>query len=166
MDQVRHHAIHCRHGLDNGSIQVARPRDLWDEQSRLYLTGGLSSFAGDLIVQPRSFNGVLTIVCVRTDSSPPYAMFLDSTKIRQTSPAIHNPSRIFQLPRSLFVSNQVIYDKKHQPTKFSISMSLEEGTDDHVPMYCIDIKVDKTDPRYLPTISDFMERMSERWRPD
>ena len=56
-EHINRHAIRSRHGFGNPadkypiSIQ-AFPANLWDEQNRLFLTKGLSSFAGLLF--PRS----------------------------------------------------------------------------------------------------------------
>lgn len=156
VDRVRHNAIRCRHGFDNGSISVARPESLWDAQNRLYLTVGLSSFAGILYFKPDSYDTLFIIACAMSDSVAPWAMFLDGSDMKQISPALANPDRIFQLPKSIMMSQKVFFDKEYQPTRFSISMSFEEGIGDREPMHCIDIQVD-VDQGFLPSFQENAE---------
>lgn len=157
VDRVRRHAIRCRHGFDNGSISVAKPESLWDAQNKLYLTVGLSSFAGILNFKPDSCNTFFMIACAMSDSVAPWAMFLDESEMKQISPALANPSRVFQLPKSIMTSKKIFFGKEnHYPTRFSISMSLEEGTGDSESMYCIDIRVD-VDQDSLPSFKEVAE---------
>ena len=164
VDQVRRHAIRCRHGFDNGSISVARPQSLWDAQNKLYLTVGLSSFAGILYFKPDSYDTVFIIACAMSDSVvAPWAMFLDELEMKQISPALAMPSRVFQLPKSIMTSKKIFFDKTNQPTRFSISMSLEEATGDSEPMYCIDIQAD-VDQGSLPSFREYSEERMRRMK--
>lgn len=164
VDQVRRHAIRCRHGFDNGSIFIARPQSLWDAQNKLYLTVGLSSFAGILYFKPDSYDTVFIIACAMSDSVvAPWAMFLDELEMKQISPALAIPSRVFQLPKSIMMSKKIFFDKENQPTRFSISMSLEEGTGDSEPTYCIDIQAD-ADQGSLPSFQEYAEERMRKMK--
>lgn len=162
VDRVRHNAIRCRHGFDNGTISVARPESLWDAQNKLYLTVGLSSFAGILYFKPDSYETLFIIACAMSDSVAPWAMFLDESDMKQISPALANPYRIFQLPKSIMMSQKILFDKEYQPTRFNISMSFE-GVGDSEPMYCIDIQVD-ADQQSLPTFQENAEETMKKKR--
>lgn len=157
VDRVRHNAIRCRYGFDNGSISVARPESLWDAQNKLFLTVGFSSFAGILYFKLESYETLFIIACAMSDTVAPWAMFLDGSNMKQISPALANPNRIFQLPKSIMMSQKVFFDKEYQPTRFSISMSFEEGIGDSEPMYCIDIQVDADQG----SLSSFQENAEE-----
>lgn len=163
VDRVRHNAIRCRHGFENGSISVARPESLWDAQNKLYLTVGLSSFAGILYFKPDSYETLSIIACAMSDSVAPWAMFLDGLEMKQISPALVNPDRIFQLPNSIRMSQKIFFDKEYQPTRFCISMSFEEGIGDSQPMYCIDIQVD-ADQQSLPSFQENAEEEMKKKR--
>lgn len=163
VDQVRHNAIRCRHGFDNGSISVARPESLWDAQNKLYLTVGLSSFAGILYFKPDSYETLFIIACAMSDSVAPWAMFLDGSDMKQISPALANPDRIFQLPKSIMMSQKIFFDKEYQPTRFNISMSFEERVGASEPMYCIDIQVD-ADQQSLPSFQENAEEAMKKKR--
>lgn len=163
VDRVRHNAIRCRHGFDNGSISVARPESLWDAQNKLYLTVGLSSFAGILYFKPDSYETLFIIACAMSDSVAPWAMFLDGSDMKQISPALANPDRIFQLPKSIMMSQKIFFDKEYQPTRFCISMSFEEGVGDCEPMFCIDIQVD-ADQQSLPSFQENAEEGMKKKR--
>lgn len=163
VDRVRRHAIRCRHGFDNGSITVARPENLWDAQNKLYLTEGLSSFGGILYFKQDSYDTIFMIACAMSDSEAPWAMFLEETEMKQISPALASPSRVFQLPKNIMGSKKIFFDKEREPTRFSISISLEEGTGDIEPMYCIDIEAD-ADQDFLPSFMDFAEERMRKLR--
>lgn len=163
VDTARRHAICCRHGFDNGSITVARPENLWDVQNKLYLTEGLSSFGGILYYKHDSYDNFFMIACAMSDSVAPWAMFLEETEMKQISPALATPSRVFELPKSIMGSKKIFFDKHHQATRFSISISLEEGTGDNEPMYCIDIEAD-ADQESIPTFKEFAEERMRKLR--
>lgn len=163
VDRIRQNAIHCRHGFDNGTISVARPESLWDAQNKLYLTAGLSSFAGLLYFKPDSYDTPFIIACAMSDSVAPWAMFLDGSNMKQISPALANQDLIFQLPKSMMMSQSIFFDKNYQPTRFSISMSFEEGIGDREPMYCIDIQAD-AEQGPLPSFHETAEESMKKKR--
>ncbi|KFY15483.1 hypothetical protein V492_01959 [Pseudogymnoascus sp. VKM F-4246] len=140
VDQSRRHAIRCRQGFDNGSFIDARPDRLWDAENKLFLTQGVSSFAGILYFKPDSIPNTLMIACAMPDNSPPWAVFLNEWDMEHISPALADQSKIYQLPKSIMMSKKVIHSEGKWPTNFSISMSLGEGVADHEPMYYIDIE--------------------------
>ena len=53
----------------------------------------------------------------------------------------HDPDLIFKLPKDMMMSKKTVHDGLHgtRPKEVSISISLEEGTDDQEAMYCIDM---------------------------
>lgn len=163
VDQIRQNAIHCRHGFDNGTISVARPESLWDAQNKLYLTAGLSSFAGLLYFKPDSYDTPFIIVCAMSDGVSPWAMFLDGSNMKQISPALANQDLILKFPKSLMKSQSIFFDKDYQPTRFSISMSFEEGIGDREPMYCIDIQAD-AEQGSLPSFHETSEEAMKKKR--
>lgn len=163
VDRIRQNAIYCRHGFDNGTISVARPESLWDAQNKLYLTAGLSSFAGLLYFKPDSYDTPFIIACAMSDSVAPWAMFLDGSNMKQISPALANQDLIHQLPKSLMMSQSIFFDKNYQPTRFSISMFFQEGIGDREPMYCIDIQAD-AEQGPLPSFHETAEEAMKKKR--
>ncbi|KFY22069.1 hypothetical protein V493_06875 [Pseudogymnoascus sp. VKM F-4281 (FW-2241)] len=142
VDQARHHAIRYRHGFENGSFIDARPDNLWDNASKLFLTQGLLSFAGILYFKPDSTHNILIIACAMPERSKPWAVFLDERQMEHIGPALGDQRKVHQLPKRIMMSEKVVQDKKWGEKRFRISMSLEEEGEGYEPMYCIDIEVD------------------------
>lgn len=159
VDGARRHAIRCRHGFENGEFSYAAPTSLWDGHNNLYLTKGSPSFAGIFYFQPDHSSGPLMIACALPDSSPPWVTFLNPMKMPEIGPALSNPSRIFQLPNCTMMDRVILYDDPTWPKRFSLSISLEEGTGDREPMYCINLHQHKTKPGSLPSQVDYIKQL-------
>jgi hypothetical protein len=159
VNQVRRHAIRCRHGFDNASFSGVTPSSLWDEQNKIFLTEGHSSFAGILSLFVDGYSSLFVIAFAMSDRSPPWAVFLNEHMQKHITPVWYDQSRVFQLPKSIMMSKKVFYDKKDQPALLSISLSLEEGIGNREPMYCIDIQVEETDPGSLPSKRDYRNQL-------
>ncbi len=135
--------IRCRHGFGRlvdripGSIEGI-PECRWDGQNCSFQTRGLSHFAG-LLTLPKSPNcGFRYVVCGMSDNSPPWAAFLDETRQDEITPVTWDESLIYDLPKDMILSEKTVYDGP-ELRRLSISISLDEGTDETEPMYCIDI---------------------------
>ena len=82
-----------------------------------------------------------------------------ATTTEQITLAMSDQNHLFKLPKSTMMSKKVAYNIDMRPTQYSISISLEEGTGEREPMYCIDIQADETDPGYLPSAVDYLAQL-------
>ncbi|KAH6664080.1 HET domain protein [Halenospora varia] len=153
--QVQRHAIHLRHGFE-GKFPTVLPAKLWDSQRKLYLTQGLSTFAGLMYFHPKAYpKELLIIACGMSGTSEPWVVFLNRLRMKAISPCFNDPNQLFKLDKTCFLEKDIIFGTDSKAKQFSVSISLQDGNKGVEPMYCIDVHEDVTMPGELPTMQKY-----------
>ncbi len=147
-------AIRCRRGFGKptdrmpGSLKGI-PESRWDTHNRSFLTRGLSYFAGLLTISKSPNCGFQHVVCGMSDNSPPWAAFLDETRKDKIAAVTRDASLIYDLPKDMMLRKISVFDGMW-PKQLSISISLDEATDEKESVYCIDVVEETIETPLLP----------------